>query len=793
MTRRRAYETEEKLRTYQFVIESAHDAIFFKDLESRYIIVNNKTLEAFGLPREDVIGKNDYELMLYKKEAEKNVNDDQIVFKSAKPKEVTKHMTGADGEEHWFQAIKVPQFDENGNVIGLVGIARDITKQKRIEQAVEESEEKYRNLIERANDGVIIVQDGVVKFVNNRMADLFGYSVEEVQDTPFLNYVFPDERKRIKDLHERRLKGEDVPDIYEMQALHNDGRKLDVETNSGIITYHGKPAVLAFVRDITERKQIEETLRESESRYKSLFNNNHSVMLVIDPKDGDIVDANPAALSYYGWSHEELTAKKITDINMLTREQVLQEIEKAKSEQRRRFIFRHRLANGDIRDVEVHSGPIQLHGQQFLYSIIHDITDRKRTEEALESERDKLKALLDGLAETGIGVDIVSAEYKILQQNQTLADQFGNIVGKKCYQEYMALEEPCSFCPMIKALGNKRLEKVELQGADGRDYEILSAPLTDPDGTTNRAIEVIIDITDRKRAEEAIRKSEQRFRNLTEITSDWIWEIDKNACYTYVSPKIYDMLGYDPEEIIGKTPFDLMRPDESDRVSKIFNNIASLYQLFSCIENINIHKDGHPVVFETSGVPIFDSDGKFCGYRGIDRDITERKQIEEELRKSHDELEHRVKERTKELEIKTKNLEELNTALEVLLKKREGDKKELEGNVLANVKGMIEPYFKKIKKTKLDDEQKVLLSIIESNLREIISPFASKLSSKYINLTPAEMQIADFVKHGKRNKEIADILNLSIKTIESHRESIRKKIGIKNTKTNLRSYLLSFQ
>ena len=339
-------------------------------------------------------------------------------------------------------------------------------------------------------------------------------------------------------------------------------------------------------------------------------------MLVIDPKDGDIVDANPAALSYYGWSHEELTAKKITDINMLTREQVFQEIEKAKSEQRRRFIFRHRLANGDIRDVEVHSGPIQLHGQQFLYSIIHDITDRKRTEEALESERDKLKALLDGLAETGIGVDIVSAEYKILQQNQTLADQFGNIVGKKCYQEYMALEEPCSFCPMIKALGNKRLEKVELQGADGRDYEILSAPLTDPDGTTNRAIEVIIDITDRKRAEEAIRKSEQRFRNLTEITSDWIWEIDKNACYTYVSPKIYDMLGYDPEEIIGKTPFDLMRPDESDRVSKIFNNIASLYQLFSCIENINIHKDGHPVVFETSGVPIFDSDGRFlrrCG------------------------------------------------------------------------------------------------------------------------------------------------------------------------------------
>jgi len=100
-------ETEEELKTYQFMIESARDAIFFKDLESRYIVANDKTLEAFGLlSKEDVIGKNDYELMPNQKEAEANVHDDQIVFKSGKPTEVTKHMTGADGKEYWFQAIK---------------------------------------------------------------------------------------------------------------------------------------------------------------------------------------------------------------------------------------------------------------------------------------------------------------------------------------------------------------------------------------------------------------------------------------------------------------------------------------------------------------------------------------------------------------------------------------------------------------------------------------------------------------------------------------------------------------
>jgi len=146
---------EEKLKQYRFMVESAYDAIFFKDLESRYIIANNKTLEAFGLSREQVIGKSDYEIMPDKAEAAKNIEDDKLVFETGKPTEISKHMTGSDGKEHWFQAIKVPQFDGEGNIIGLIGIARDITESKRRETELKLYREKMSHAERLASLGTL--------------------------------------------------------------------------------------------------------------------------------------------------------------------------------------------------------------------------------------------------------------------------------------------------------------------------------------------------------------------------------------------------------------------------------------------------------------------------------------------------------------------------------------------------------------------------------------------------------------------------------------------------------------
>jgi DNA-binding CsgD family transcriptional regulator len=164
------------------------------------------------------------------------------------------------------------------------------------------------------------------------------------------------------------------------------------------------------------------------------------------------------------------------------------------------------------------------------------------------------------------------------------------------------------------------------------------------------------------------------------------------------------------------------------------------------------------------------------------QEVEDRKRAETELRK-----------REKELKAQSLHLEEVNTALRVLLKQRDDDKKELGASVSSNVRELISPYLDRLKKGRLAAVQKTLLDILESNLNNIISPFTSNLSAHIGNLTPTEIRVANLVKEGKTNKEIADVLLLSKNTVLFHRHNIRTKLGLRKSKKNLRSYLLSVE
>lgn len=161
-------------------------------------------------------------------------------------------------------------------------------------------------------------------------------------------------------------------------------------------------------------------------------------------------------------------------------------------------------------------------------------------------------------------------------------------------------------------------------------------------------------------------------------------------------------------------------------------------------------------------------------------EIARRRQVEEDLRKQE-----------QDLRIKSDNLEEVNTALHVLIKNRELDRVDQGQKILSNCKELILPYVEQLKKQKLTPHQMTCVEIIEANVQNIISPFIHSLSYELAHLTPKEIQVANLVKEGKTTKEISELLNLSIRSVESHRDNIRAKLGISNEKINLRSYLLS--
>ncbi len=276
-----------------------------------------------------------------------------------------------------------------------------------------------------------------------------------------------------------------------------------------------------------------------------------------------------------------------------------------------------------------------------MASLFTEITDRKLAELALAEERNLLRTLIDNLPDFIYAKDI---EGRFVLANQATAQAMAtttdNLIGKTDFDFYPR-EMAAGYAAdelKVSREGQALLNKVEpfihQVTAQQRWLSTSKVPLHDVAGTVIGLVGVSRDVTEERISAAALRASEERFRSLVESTSDWIWEVDHNGTYTFVSSKVSGILGYEPDEVVGKTPFDLMPPEEATRVSELFKTITASQEPFAHLENTNVHRDGHAVVLDTSGVPIFDDDGNLVGYRGIDRDITEQKHIAEQLRQA---------------------------------------------------------------------------------------------------------------------------------------------------------------
>jgi PAS domain S-box-containing protein len=285
------------------------------------------------------------------------------------------------------------------------------------------------------------------------------------------------------------------------------------------------------------------------------------------------------------------------------------------------------------------------------------------------------------------------------------------------------------------------------------------------------------EITQRKRIEEALRESEAKYREVVERANDGIAVI-QDGMIKYVNPCLAKMTGYTVEEGTDSPFTNFVHPDEVSEAVDDFKRRMRGRPMPATYERALQHKDGSRIDTEISGGII--TYGNEPADLVIIRDITERKRAEKKLRET-----------AEELKAQTHRLEEMNTALKVLIEQREKDKVELEETVLSNVKQLVLIHIEMLQKSGLNAKQLAYVSILESNLKDIISPFLRGLSSQYIGLTPREIQVADLIRIGKTSKEIAELLNLSTKAIEFHRENIRGKLGLKNKPVNLRSHLMS--
>lgn len=366
------------------LFNSIPDLIFILDENGIIIDINAQVTERLNYRREELIGKPI--VMVHPTLCEQKVKT--IISDFSKRESIAHTIPLEDRYGKILYAESRGLWGTwNGKQV-IFGITRDITDLKR-------SEEKFYSAfnISPVLKGLSRADDGRFIEVNDVFLNTLGFTREEVigKTSKELNLFFDyaDRRKILPDSKKDNHRS------VEVEIRRKDGSKVFGLFYSDYLQLQEEKLLVVAMVDITDRKQAEIALKESEERYRRIFYNNHSVMMIIDPETAGIIDANPAAAVYYGYSRQELAQMYITEINCLTRDELFNEMERAKAEERNVFVLRHRLASGEIRDVEVHSGPIVIQGRKLLYSIIHDITEKKQIEDALHTANKKLNLLSD--------------------------------------------------------------------------------------------------------------------------------------------------------------------------------------------------------------------------------------------------------------------------------------------------------------------------------------------------------------------------------------------------------------
>jgi PAS domain S-box-containing protein len=558
-----------------------------------------------------------------------------------------------DGTTFYGETLATILRNEDGTVTSYICITRDTTERKRVEDALRESEEKYRTLVEKANEAITIAQDYLLIFVNPRMSELLGVTEENLQGKPFIDFVWPEDRELVMANYRKRIAREQVPETYDFRIIGAGGNLTWIYFSAALILWKGKQATLNILTDITERKRAEFSLQESEERYNALFDRSLDLIYICS-FEGKFIDANNAALNLLGYKKEEIGflnfASLLSEDQLPLAFKIIQEIQET-GIQKDLVEFRLKCKNGDEVYVETKGSSILSNGIPVaIQSIARDITERKHTEDALrESERELRET--QKMAQLGHWIwDVKTGEvewseevFKTFQLDpKTFTPQLDSILALSPWPEDHERD---------KELIRKAMESHEKSSYEQRFlrpdksigyYFSTFQGKYDDAGNLLFIIGTVQDITIRKQAETLLKQSETRYRLLADHMKDTVWLMDMDLKTTYISPSVEKLRGFTLKELqqlpldrqFAPASFKLAMDAFSEEIPKVMADPDC--NILRTLELEFYRKDGTTYWSENRFSLIRDENGSPKSIMAEGRDITERKQVEEAIRESEE-------------------------------------------------------------------------------------------------------------------------------------------------------------
>jgi len=628
---------------HRLLADNASDVIWTMDLKGRFTYISPSVQKLCGYTVDEMMMHHSIEEILTQestvtarsalKEAFESLYEECPIRETC----MELKLICKDGSTVWTDVTVSAMFNKGGDFIGIIGVTRNITERKRAEEALRRSEIKYRTIYDSIIDGFAWIDlNGQIIDCNSSFEQMLGYSLQELVQLNLADITQNKWDAYEKNIIEEHILPQGFSQVYEQEFIKKDGSIITVELRAYVVKNDRgeNRRMYAIVHDITERKRVQEMLTKSEQLYHAIFEKSNAAMILIDPADGAIVDANSVACQFYGYTREKIKELQIIDINMQSMLQSKTRIEAIIRGRQTYNNFRHKLSDSQIRDVEVYSCPIEIEGRTLLHSIIHDITDRKLAEEALVVSEMRFRSLLQNIPY--VCVQGYSPDGRIQYWNHASEQLYGypadEAIGRNIVKLIVPTEMQADFTYAI----NQMVEtgqpipsgELSLMRHNGSRVDVLSShAIVQMPGRAPELFCFDIDLTDRKEVEKAIKERDEIFNQFLENSPIYIFFKDAKLRTLQLSRNYESWLGKKMEELIGKTSKELYQADiaksmyESDKLS-LKNGIK--------IENEEELNGRHYSIIK---FPI-QIQGKPSCLAGFIIDITDRKQAEMAMKES---------------------------------------------------------------------------------------------------------------------------------------------------------------